>query len=164
MSDQERLPPLVSNRNHFESVETMVEDAMMFLPPELKHPGMKQFLLRFGERLVRETADAFSIGATKGIEQTANLICDPNFAANRRRRRALSIQRQKESEVRQENERQERMQCPTQEQLAEQINFCEEQVQYHDKELNRYKSSLERLKAIKPKNVRLIRKPTDRPN
>jgi hypothetical protein len=65
-------------------------------------------------------------------------------------------QRMQEEHAKQEWDRLERMNCPTAEQVGEQILFSERQVEYHRTELARYEASLERLRAIEPKNIRLV--------
>ena len=61
-----------------------------------------------------------------------------------------------EQKAKQEWERIERLNCPTAEQIQEQIKWSEREVGYHTAELAKHQQNLERLRALTPKNIRLV--------
>lgn len=156
MNVPETIPDVVSKRNHFRPAAELAEDALEYLPEQYKHPGFKSWLIRYTETVIRDVAYSFSTAAERGIQQAASLLCDPEYYATQRKRRMNERQRMQEEHAKQEWDRLERMNCPTAEQVGEQILFSERQVEYHRTELARYEASLERLRAIEPKNIRLV--------
>jgi hypothetical protein len=149
------MPPAVSKRNHFESVGLLVEDAFRNLPEEYRSPKLEQWLRWFAERLVRSVADNFATAAESGIQQAANLICDPDYYATLRERRRRHIERMKTDRARQEQEYQERRQCPTPQQIEQEIARLEQWIPEGEARLQSMKARLEQLRAMKPRHFRI---------
>jgi len=147
----------VSKRNEFTCAEELVEDALPHIPPGIPP---RSWLLTYTESVIRRLAHEFSVGAERGVLQTAELLCDPDFYETRKRRRTNQMKSWKQQQQMQEAEQRERLTCPTAEQLTQQIKNTKEQIDWHDKQLQGYRQQLERLEKMKTKNIRLVpRKP-----
>jgi hypothetical protein len=57
-----------------------------------------------------------------------------------------------------ELERIERKVCPTAEQIAHDIKWCEDQLAYHQSGVSNCEIRLEELRRLEPKNIRIISK------
>jgi hypothetical protein len=156
MSAADAVPAVVSKRNQFDSAEELVEDALPYLPEQFKHPGFESWLQRYTETVIHSVSHSFSVAAERGIQQAAELICDPEYYATKRQRRARERILWKEQQAKQEMERLECMSCPTAEQIAKQIMVCKQHAEYHREQLALYEKSIERLHAMVPKNIRLV--------
>ena len=150
------IPPVVSKRNEFCPADELVENALPYLSDQFKHPDFRAWLVRYTESVIRSVADHFGVAAAKGITQAAELLCDPEFYATRRERLAKQRRQMQESIAKQEWERIERQNCPTAEQIDQQIQWSEEQIAYHQEKLAIYEQNLERLRSMTPKNIRLV--------
>ena len=151
-----KVPAIVSKRNHFHSADELVEDALPFLPDQFKHPNFRQWLLRYTETVIKSVAAHYGLAASRGIEQAAELLCDPDYYETRRQYRAKMRRDMKEQAAKQEWERLERKNCPTAEQIAEQVRWTENQIDYHHVAMGRYEQELARLRMLTPKNIRLV--------
>lgn len=150
------IPAVVSKRNEFSPADELVENHLPYLPEQFKHPDFRKWLTRYTEAVIKRVAHHFAVAAERGIEQAANLLCDPEFYETRRQRRAEWRRKMRENEAQAEWERLERLNCPTAEQIAEQIKWSERQVEYHRVELTKHEENLKRLRAMTPKNIRLV--------
>lgn len=153
-----RVPPIVSKRNEFSPADEFVETHVQNLPDQFKHPDFRVWLLRYTETVIKGIASDFGIAASRGIEQAANLLCDPEFYETRRKRRAKRRRDMAESQAKQDWERIERDNCPTAEQIAEQVSWAERQIAYHQRQEIFYQQRLVELKAKSPKNIRIFPK------
>ena len=156
MSKPRAIPMVVSKRNEFTPADEFVENALPYLPDLFKHPDFRAWLLRYTESVIKGVASHFGLAASRGIEQAAELLCDPEFYETRRERRAKQRQRFQEQQAKQEWDRIERLNCPTAEQIAQQIRWSEGQVAYHQAELDKHEARLEQLRSMSPKNIRLV--------
>lgn len=162
MNHPRLIPPVVSKRNDFSPADEFVENALPFLPDPYKQPDFRAWLMRYTESVIKGIASHFGVAASRGIEQAAELLCDPEFYETRRQRRAKERRNWQEQQAKQEWDRIEALNCPTAEQLARQIRNYEQQLAYHETEVEKCQASLERLRACTPKNIRLV--PSNRPN
>lgn len=151
-------PNVVSKRNEFTPADEFVEDAMGHLPAQFQHADFRPWLLRYTELVIKRVAYHFSTAADRGIQQAAELLCDPEFYETRKRRRLEQRRKWKEEEAKQEWERIERKHCPTAEQIDQQIKWATQQIEYHTEQLTKYEAALERLQELTPKNIRLVPK------
>lgn len=156
MNKPNAIPAVVSKRNQFTPAEEFVEDALPYFPEQLRNPALKGWLLRYTEGVIRGVADHFSVAASRGIEQAAQLLCDPEFYATARERRRKQRRLWAEQQAQQEWDRIEQRNCPTAEQIEKQILFSEQQLAYHREQLTAYEKNLDRLRNMVPKNIRLI--------
>ena len=156
MKEEGKIPPVVSKRNEFTPADELVENAIHFLPEQFKHLNFRKWLTTYTETTIKSVAMHFGVAASRGIEQAATLLCDPEFYETRRKRRAQWRRQMEEQEAKQKWDRIERQNCPTAEQLQEQIKWSEGQVEYHRAELAKHQQSLERLRSLVPKNIRLV--------
>jgi hypothetical protein len=145
--------PVVSKRNHFHSCAELVEDGMIGIPDDLKHPDLARWLLRYTERVVKKVARHFGLGAQNGIEQTANLLCDPDFYERRRETRRKLLKQFREEEARQEWERKQFESCPTAEQIEQHLKWYDERLVYHHSEIKRITEKIEALHSKTPMNI-----------
>jgi hypothetical protein len=153
-----RIPAVVSQRNHFTAADEFVDDALPRLPDMFKHQDFRVWLTRYTETVIKGVASYFGVAAQRGIEQTAALLCDPEFYATKRKRRAAFHAKMKEDRARQEWERIERQNCPTAEQIQQQVQWSEQSLTYHQNEVAKHEANLLRLRAIAPKNIRFVPK------
>ena len=114
------------------------------------------WLLKYTETVIRGVAHHFGVAAERGISQAAELLCDPEFYQTRRARRSKQRQQMQDQVDKQEWEAMERRLCPTAEQIAHEIKWCENQLAYHQSDMEKTKAALERLRAIAPKNIRIV--------
>jgi len=156
MKKTNAIPAVVSKRNQFMPADELVENALPYLPDQCKTPDFRTWLTRYTETVIHDVAHDFEVGAAKGIAQTAELLCDPDFYATRRERRARERRRWEEEKTRQEWERIEAQNCPTAEQIAKKITWSEQQIVYHQNEIVRHEQNLEQLRVMVPKNIRLV--------
>lgn len=156
MTKPRAIPAVVSKRNEFSPADELVETHLPYLPEQFKHPDFRKWLTRYTEAVIKKVAHHFGVAAERGIEQAAELLCDPEFYETRRQKRANWRRQMADQTAKQEWERMERQMCPTAEQIAEQIKWSEEQVKYHQVELAKHETNLERLRAMRPKNIRLV--------
>jgi hypothetical protein len=156
MKKTNAIPAVVSKRNEFLPAEELVENALPYLPGQFKHPDFRAWLTRYTETVIRSVASHFGVAATRGIEQAAELLCDQDFYATVRERRKRRRQQMQEQIAKQEWERIERQNCPTAEQIAQQIKWSEDQIAYHRNQLAKCEENLEHLRAMTPKNIRLV--------
>ena len=101
-------PAVVSNRNHFASLENLVDDWLFrFDTRTWEEAWIKQFrtaLLAFADAVVSETKWAFKTGIERALDQTQALLRDPEYYRVTKRRRnvdrqtALKHQREQEQE------------------------------------------------------------------
>ena len=83
-----KVPPVVSKRNEFHSADELVENALPRLPDQFQHPDFRKWLTAYTETTIKSVAMHFATAASRGIEQAAELLCDPEFYETRRQRRA----------------------------------------------------------------------------
>jgi hypothetical protein len=152
----QKIPPIVSQRNHFRPADELVEAALLRHPDKSEH--FKQWLTTYTESVIKNVADHFGLAAERGIKQAANLLCDPAFYETRRKRRTEWLRQMRESEERQNQERIERQTCPTAEHIEQALKYSEQSVAYHQKELAKHEANVQRLRAMSPRNIRLIPK------
>ena len=151
-------PNVVSKQNHFTPADEFVEEAMPYLPEQFKHISFRPWLLRYTEGVIKQVATHFGTAAERGIEQAAELLCDPNFYETRKKRRAEQRRNWKEQEAKQEWDRIERQHCPTAEQIAQQIKWSTDQIAYHSDQMEKHKVALDRWHDMTPKNIRMVPK------
>lgn len=151
-------PNVVSKRNEFTPADELVEGAIPYLPEQFQHANFRAWLLKYTEDVIKSVAYHFGTAAERGIMQAAELLCDPEFYETRKKRRENQRKSWKEQQAKQEWDRIEQQQCPTAEQIAQQIKSCVNQMEYHTDQLERYKAALERLHAMTPRNIRLVPK------
>jgi hypothetical protein len=150
-----KIPPIVSQRNHFRPADELVENALYRLPDQFKHPDFRPWLVQYTETVIKSVASHFGMAAQRGIEQAADLLCDPNFYEKRRQQRAASTQQMKEHRAKEEWERNERLLAPTAEQIENQIKSCERTLSYHQEQAAKSEADLARLRALTPNNIRI---------
>ncbi len=150
------IPAVVSKRNEFQPADELVEEALPFMPEQYRQPAFRKWLTGYTETVIRRVSCHFAVAASRGIEQAAELLCDPEFYETRRQRRAKRRRDWQEEQAKQERERIERLNCPTADQIAEQVRWAEGQVAYHQAELEKYEKNLERLRTLVPKNIRIV--------
>ena len=101
-------PAVVSNRNHFASLENLVDDWLFRFDTrtweQARIDQLRTALLAFADAVVSETKWAFKTGIERALEQTQALLRDPEYyRATKRRRNAnrqteLKHQREQEAE------------------------------------------------------------------
>lgn len=158
MSNANSIPPVVSKRNAFTPADEFVENAIPYLPQEFQHVNFRKWLLEYTERVIRGVAHHFGTAAERGIEQAANLLCDPEFYVTKRQRRAKWLKAMKDDQAKQEFDRMERKLCPTAEQIAQDIKWAEQQLAYHEEAAEKSRAALVHLRSLNPKNIRLMPK------
>ncbi len=159
-------PPVVSKRNHFLSAECLINCYFdRFLPEHppryLRTERVRAWLLKYTEDIIGHVAQSFAVGAQRGIEQTAKLLCDPDYYRTLKERRLRDSQRQKEYEAEQEAERLERELAPTGEQIEREISNLEKWIPDTESDLERMRERLKALRAMTPKHVRMPRRETE---
>lgn len=154
-------PPAVSKRNHFETAGTLVDSALHSLPAPYQTPELKHWLVRHTERVIRHVAHYFSVGAERGIKQTANLLVDPAYYSTLKDRRRRQRERVDEQQKRFEIERAERRICPTEAEISQDIAQLEQWIPSEEKHLAGMKARLEQLKNLRTnaKHIRFPRLP-----
>jgi hypothetical protein len=145
-----KVPLIVSKRNQFTPADELVEDALIRMPDQFKHPDFKSWLLRYTETVIKSVASHFGIAAQRGIEQAADLLCDPEFYETRRQRRAKYLQEMREQKAKQEWERAELGNCPTEDQIKQQISWIQGQIKYHEQSAANYTQKLDEWKRKSP--------------
>lgn len=150
-----KIQPIVSKRNEFTPADEFVENAMPMLPAQFQHENFRGWLLRYTETVIQGVARHFGTAAERGIEQAANLLCDPEFYETRRKKRSEWNRKMREDQVKQDWERIERQMCPTAEQIEDQIKWGENQIFYHRGQIEKYKATLEKLRITVPRNIRI---------
>jgi hypothetical protein len=156
MSNVTQIPAVVSKRNEFTPANEFVENAIPYLPVQYKDEKFRYWLLKYTETVIRGVAHHFGVAAERGIAQAAELLCDPEFYQTRRARRSKQRQQMQDQVDKQKWDAMERRLCPTAEQIAHDIKWCENQLKYHESEAEKTKVALERLRAIAPKNIRIV--------
>jgi len=150
------VPAVVSKRNHFSPASEIAEFAFAELPKALQTEEMRKFLLDYTEQVIRRVAHAFSEGASRGAEQSAKLLIDPEYYVTVKQRRRSWKKQLQESQDRQEAERIEREQCPTQEQIIQEAARLEEYIQEETARVAWMQVRLAKLQTMKSKNIRFI--------
>jgi hypothetical protein len=158
MSNATPIPAVVSKRNEFTPADEFVENNLPYLPQEFQHVNFRKWLLEYTERVIRGVAHHFGTAAERGIEQAANLLCDPDFYETKRQRRAKWRKDMKDQEAKQEFDRMERKLCPTAEQIAQDIKWAKQQLAYHEDGVEKCSATLAHLHSLNPKNIRLMPK------
>lgn len=152
------IPNIVSYRNHFSPADELVDKGLPFLPNQFKHENFRAWLTRYTETVIKSIASDLAVGAQRGIEQTANMLCDPGFYELRKKRRMQERKRWKEERAKQEWERIERQHCPTAEQIKQQVAYSEREIKYCEAQIAKHTENLARLRNIAPKNIRFTPK------
>lgn len=142
--------PVVSKRNEFHPADELVEYAMMRMPDQFKHPDFRGWLVRYTETTIKTVASHFGVAAQRGIEQAAELLCDPEFYETRKKRRSENTKRMREERAKQDWERNERLLTPTAEQIEDQIKWAEREQSYHQSKLNEIEAKLQTLRTKAP--------------
>jgi len=145
-----REKPIVSKRNHFDGAAEITERLLMNVPDELKHPNLARWLLHCVEWVICDVARDFAVGAQRGIEQTAELLRDPDFYEHRRESRKRLLKRFRDDQAKQTFEREQRKAFPTAEQIEQDIHYWENHLAYHSKEIEKAKTKLQELHAKVP--------------
>ena len=156
MSNAISIPAVVSKRNAFNPADEFVENALPYLPKEFQHVNFRSWLLKYTETVIRGVAHHFGVAAERGIAQAAELLCDPEFYQTRKQKRAKWRQQMEESVAKQKWDAMERRLCPTVDQIAHDIKWCEDQLAYHESKVAKNKVALERLRGITPKNTEVF--------
>ena len=143
-----QLPPAVSKRNHFDSAACLVERYANRAPASLRTPDVLRWLTTYTECVVRDVAHSFAVGAERGIKQTADLLCDPQFYETRKQRRERWRQQREEEEQRREAERLERRLSPTREQIEEDRPKLKKWIEEGEQHLADMKARLKQLEAM----------------
>lgn len=144
------LKPVVNKRNHFDAAAEHVDRAMDSLPNEYKHPNFRKWCQSYTERVVREVAMSFATAAASGIQQAANLICNPDFYETRKRTNERQTKKWKEEHARQQWEHVQRRECPTAEQIAQEVKNLNGRITYCQGEIAEATKRLGELQAIVP--------------
>lgn len=155
MAKTRTIPTIVSKRNEFRPADELVEDALPHLPDQFKHPDFRVWLLRYTEACIKSVASHFGIAAQRGIEQAAELLCDPDFYETRRQRRTERNKKMKEERAKQEWERIERTLAPTVEQIEESIKWNERQLAYYQGIVLKHEEALHKLRQTAPKHLQV---------
>jgi hypothetical protein len=158
MINVDPIPAVVSKRNEFSPADELVENAIPYLPKEFQHVNFSAWLLKYTEGVIRGVASHFGVAATRGIEQASELLCDPEFYQTRKQRRAKEKQRMQEYQAKQEWEQIEHRLCPTADQIAHDIKWCEDKLAYHQNSAKNCEDRLLSLRYMTPKNIRIITK------
>jgi hypothetical protein len=145
MNSTTSIPAVVSKRNEFTPADEFVENAIPYLPAQYQDDKFRYWLLKYTETVIRGVASHFGTAAERGIEQAAELLCDPEFYQTRRQKRAKWRQQMEEQSAKQKWEAMERRLCPTADQIAHDIKWFEEQIEYHESSAAKCKDNLERL-------------------
>jgi hypothetical protein len=156
VSNASSIPAVVSKRNEFTPADEFVENAIPYLPEQFQHEKFHYWLLKYTETVIKGVAHHFGVAAERGIEQAAELLCDPEFYQTRRARRSKQRQQIQDQVDKQKWEAMERRLCPTAEQIQHDIKWCEGQLAYHESGVEKNKAALERLRAMTPKNIRIV--------
>lgn len=151
------MKPVVSQRNHFESADDLVEDSVYRLPDQFKHPDFRAWLVRYTEATIRRVARSFIVGAERGIEQAAELMCDPDFYETKKKRRAENVKQNKERRAKEDWERIERTLTPTAEQIEDQIKWRLGQIAYYQGQVDANEVELAKLRKLAP-HMRVVPK------
>lgn len=155
VSEIHEPPPVVSQRNHFHSVACMVDMNMRQIPEHLRISGLREWLLSFTESVIQDVRWAFAKGAERGIEQTAELLCDPDYYVTLKERRRRERERHDAYEKQQEEERLERKLAPTAEQIEHEMADLETWIERDAAHIVRMRDRLVSLRAMVPKHVRI---------
>jgi len=155
------IPAIVSKRNEFSPADELVENALPFLPDQYKHENFRNWLTHYTETVIKSVASHFGLAAQRGIEQAGNLLCDPAFYETRRQRRAKWRKQMAEQRAAQDWEQIERRTCPTAEQIADETRWLERRIADNLGENARAEKRLEQLRAMTPKNIRMMPKSTN---
>jgi hypothetical protein len=153
MRDQMKTRPIVSKRNQFTPADELVAEHLPDLPDQFKHPNFRAWLLRYTETVIKSVASHFGIAAQRGIEQAADLLCDPEFYETRKRRKDKLRSELRRQEAEQKFERFQRIHCPTQEQIDDSIRWAQRQIEYHDAQSAEYTKQIMDLKAKHPSTI-----------
>lgn len=152
----DNLPPIVGKRNHFESVQEVVDDATFSICrmfPDWDEKATDRFrawLSEYSVRLLHEIMWALKTGADRGIEQAAALLRDPDYYQNRKRRDKL--QRERRSEKRREEERQrleKEIAGPTEAELRRKRAMLERQLAYYRERIQETEEELRMMPELK---------------
>lgn len=148
----EPIPSVVSKRNHFECARTLVERHWRHVPPDLR-----EGLLTYTESVIRDAADAFAVGAERGIQQTAELLCDPAYYETLKERRKRQRELWAKEQEQQQRARDEERLAPTAAQIEEEETQLNREVEYAERTIKRSRERLQYLSTLKnwPKHVRI---------
>jgi hypothetical protein len=150
-----KIPPIVSQRNHFKPADELVTDALYRLPDQFKHPDFEVWLVTYTETVIKNVAANFGMAAQRGIEQTAELLCDPSFYEKKRKDRAVWTKKMKEERAKDNWARNERSLAPTAEQIEDQIKAIGRALTYHLGAAAKAEVDLARLRALAPSNIQI---------
>lgn len=145
-----KVPPIVSRRNHFRAADELVQDALELMPDQFKHEKFEAWLLRYTETVIKSVASHYGLAAQRGIEQAADLLCDPEYYAKRREHRAEARKQWREQQAKQEWERAERQLAPTAEQIEDSIKWNERQLAYYQGLVEKHEIALAKIRSTSP--------------
>jgi hypothetical protein len=151
------LPAVVSQRNHFDSVGSLVDLYWQRVPVEHRTEALRKFLLSYTKSVVNSVARNFVTGAERGIEQTAKLIIDPTYYETLKERRKREKVRHDEYQKAQEQEQHERRLAPTTEQIEREETDLHLWIAQSHENIERCQERLKYLATLKnrPKHVRI---------
>lgn len=147
-------PSAVSHRNHFDSAACLTERHITRLPVHIQ-TELRPWLMKFTESVIRDVAMSFATGAQRGIDQTASLLCDPDYYATRKERRKRERERNDAYQKEQDQSRLERQLAPTAEQIEQEMADLEQWIVQEEENLARHRARLGALKGFVPKHVRI---------
>ena len=145
-----KLPAIVSGRNHFRCAAEMVSDAMERLPDQFKHEKFQAWLLHYTELTIKSVASNYGTAAQRGIEQAADLLCNPTFYAQRKRRSATEMRRIRERQAQEQFERKQIELCPTAEQIEDMAAYHQRNIRYHKDRISENEIALAKLAQRSP--------------
>lgn len=142
--------PCVSKRNHVTSLDLLIEDLLEGWNGHAydSRESLETLLKRFGQILITRVSWDFAKGATRGIEQMANLIQDPDYYETKQKRRKGEKRRQAEYQSDREREHYRRRFEPTPQEVAHDIADSLRSIEYHSKAISAAQVRLAELRAL----------------
>lgn len=153
MSDPRLERPILSHRNHLNSLDDQIDLALArldFTQPWTWTPEtvdrFRSWVRSFGVRLIRLMAMDFEKGAERGVEQAANLLLDPAYYDTIKRRRKAELAKFAERRKEQRLEAAEReAEVPTEAELIRRRHHLEWSAQHCRDQLSEIQAELATL-------------------
>ncbi len=141
---------IVSMRNHFDPADELVDKGMAHMPLQFHTPEMRSWMLAYTKDVIRKSAHAFGLAASRGIEQCAELLCNPLYGQKRKQARERQTKRFKQEMADQEFEQKRRLTHPTEDELKSSIKWHEQECKWLEGRVLEHQAALNRLREMYP--------------
>lgn len=131
---------------------SMVDEWVRFLPPSPDQAQIRGWAIRFAEVVVDRTSRKMEEATAKALKIAGALLCDPEYQANLKKRRADRKRERAKRGIQRSQEIAKQEASPHSEQIARQLQRTEQHLGYHKAQVFELQAKISELKQLQISN------------